>query len=696
MIRTLIAVTAGLALSPTSQGALLTNFAGSYAQYQECTMQASDFDIDGDIDGRDFLTWQQNLGLLTGATHAVGDADGNGMVNGADLSRWQPKFGTTGGLADSVCFKLYLDPEGIAQGQTTVVVDVPEPGPGQFRFLLGNGNGIIDVHPQYTAYVVQTSVSSPPGRQRFEAIVNFTAVNPTDPPAGPITLFGFQVQDQLPELGLAGVLTGFVFKPGDFITTFDPVPPPGVSTTFDHAQLSSPFPLPIPEVLMLDVNTTTGNVRLRNPSSQPLTITYYEITSAGGALDAAGWMSIDDAEGDPPGAGWEEASASGANGIAESNLTGGLPLLTGQSQSLGAAFNVLGAHDLVFTVATEAGAIVPGVVNYNSTTLTSAVPEPSCIGLSLLGFAGAGTCHRRIRRARPASGLTLHSLAMLIAFGSVASRTSAAPLANGGFEQPVTTDGPPFVGSWEAFNSGPGSSASNDSAMPRTDAQHLSLSIVNTDNAFAGVLQDVAGLSPGNSVLFRLWHKSATAPLDLEVEMRIEWRNSISDTEVSRTPNSIPIPTDVYALFSLPAVVPAGADVARLVYAVQTFSGGPTNTGTVFVDDASFRVGDPILGDFDDDEDIDLADYLNLSSHLLTDVSALTSGETYLLGDMNADLKINVSDFVAFRTAYDDANGVGAFAAMQRTVPEPMSVKLAAYLGCGLLLAARRPSKSLY
>jgi hypothetical protein len=43
-----------------------------------------------------------------------------------------------------------------------------------------------------------------------------------------------------------------------------------------------------------------------------------------------------------------------------------------------------------------------------------------------------------------------------------------------------------------------------------------------------------------------------------------------------------------YAPFSLTATAPAGAEIARIVYAIQSFSPGPTNTGTVYVDDLTF------------------------------------------------------------------------------------------------------------
>jgi hypothetical protein len=165
-------------------------------------------------------------------------------------------------------------------------------------------------------------------------------------------------------------------------------------------------------------------------------------------------------------------------------------------------------------------------------------------------------------------------------------------LANPSFEDPVTTDGYPFVGSWEAFNGGAGTSAANSSTTPRSGAMDLRLAIANTDNTFAGAFQDVPGLTAGQQVTFSGFHMSPSTPLDLTSEIRIEWRsNTASDAtsiEISRTPNSNPVAgAGVYTPFSLIGNVPAGATVARVVYAIQTFSGGPTNNGIVFLDDLS-------------------------------------------------------------------------------------------------------------
>jgi hypothetical protein len=175
------------------------------------------------------------------------------------------------------------------------------------------------------------------------------------------------------------------------------------------------------------------------------------------------------------------------------------------------------------------------------------------------------------------------------------SQASANRLANPSFEQPITMDGPPFVGFWEAFNGGAGSSAVLGTTSPRTGLQELDLGIDGVDNTFAGAFQDVPSLVPGTPVIFSGWHKKGTDPADVGIEFRIEWRNSVSNTEVSRTPNSTTAPGADYTQFSLPAVVPAGADTARVVYAIQTFGGepGPTNVGLVYIDDVSFVVPEP-------------------------------------------------------------------------------------------------------
>lgn len=176
---------------------------------------------------------------------------------------------------------------------------------------------------------------------------------------------------------------------------------------------------------------------------------------------------------------------------------------------------------------------------------------------------------------------------------AVASASAQNLLANPSFEDPVNPAAPPFVGQWGSFNGGPGSGAGNSADSPRTGALSLNMNIVGTDNTFAGAFQDVPGLTPGTNVEFSAWYRTPSNPLDLGFEARIEWRDSVANTEISRTPNFTVAPGSVYSQFTIPATVPVGADLARVVFAVQTFGPEPTNTGIVYVDDASFVIPEP-------------------------------------------------------------------------------------------------------
>src|SRR4051812_17391126 len=66
-------------------------------------------------------------------------------------------------------------------------------------------------------------------------------------------------------------------------------------------------------------------------------------------------------------------------------------------------------------------------------------------------------------------------------------------LTDPSFENPAlyTADGPPFVGSWEAFNGGAGTSSQNDAVTPHSGARDAHLNISATNNSFAGFFQDV-------------------------------------------------------------------------------------------------------------------------------------------------------------------------------------------------------------
>jgi hypothetical protein len=368
------------------RGGLLTDFSASYALYQQCTEMGADFDFDGDIDGADFLNWQRGLGQSGQFIATYGDADGNGHVNQTDLNFWMGQYGAPPGAAESVCFKLFLDPTGIAGGSVTAVIDVPN-GIGVPRLSFSNHPQLINLHPDYTAKVEQLELIATPGRERLDARISFVANDPDDPPAGPVTIFGFQVMDNLPQLGLGGVETRFEFRPTDFVEIYDEST--GNHTTIGGAAIPD-VPLQVMQALMLDVNTLTGAVSLRNLSQSAIRIDGYEIDSLSGSLSPQGWVSLDDLEGDPPGVGWEEVAGASANAIAESSPTGMLIVGPGQSVGLGMAFDVLkGYRDLRLFYTTPTGSHIPGELNY------VVIPEPHGIGLALAAAIGVASPRRR-------------------------------------------------------------------------------------------------------------------------------------------------------------------------------------------------------------------------------------------------------------------------------------------------------------
>ena len=171
-----------------------------------------------------------------------------------------------------------------------------------------------------------------------------------------------------------------------------------------------------------------------------------------------------------------------------------------------------------------------------------------------------------------------------ICLSFVSAPASANLIVNAGFEDPVTTDGPPYVGSWEAYSLS-STSVGNSTGSFRSGSQSLQLDIGNDVDAFAGVFQDIGGMVAGDTAMFSGWHLArGTAG----VEFIIMWR--AGGNEISRTASMYSLTTGSdYEMFSLTSVVPVGADTARLLYGLQSF-GGIVNQ-KVFLDDVSFVVG---------------------------------------------------------------------------------------------------------
>gem|GEM_PF-6771699 len=102
--------------------------------------------------------------------------------------------------------------------------------------------------------------------------------------------------------------------------------------------------------------------------------------------------------------------------------------------------------------------------------------------------------------------------------------------------------------------------------------------------------------------------------------------------------------------------------------------------------------GDPVPiapGDLNEDGEINLQDWLAFQANAAVDLTGLTPQEALLLGDMDLNGQHSLADFALFRDAYDQAQGAGAFAALQ-TVPEPGTLAALACLAISLALSGRR------
>ena len=213
------------------------------------------------------------------------------------------------------------------------------------------------------------------------------------------------------------------------------------------------IPLTLGDTIVLQVNKTTGEVTLSNGSAVAISMDYYLIESAGGALSTAGWNSLadqgidaglpadfdgngsvngadltkwsgdygvngeSDANGDGissgadflawqtqfgqapgPGDGLTEAGGADANELAELFLSGATTLAPGESISLGNAYNtsVFGAADgdLTLQFATAGGGLLNGSVSY-VTGAVGAVPEPATLSMIVvLAAGGLAVCRR--------------------------------------------------------------------------------------------------------------------------------------------------------------------------------------------------------------------------------------------------------------------------------------------------------------
>jgi hypothetical protein len=83
--------------------------------------------------------------------------------------------------------------------------------------------------------------------------------------------------------------------------------------------------------------------------------------------------------------------------------------------------------------------------------------------------------------------------------------------------------------------------------------------------------------------------------------------------------------------------------------------------------------------DLNFDGDLTADDWTVFIAGAYADLSSLSKAEAYQLGDLNADHANNFADFRLFKADYDAVNGIGAFAAMSGSVPEPSAAFLVGF-----------------
>jgi hypothetical protein len=121
-------------------------------------------------------------------------------------------------------------------------------------------------------------------------------------------------------------------------------------------------------------------------------LAYYEILSAGDALNVTGWNSLDDQN--ISGGAWRENNPL-PDQLIESNLPGSTTIAaSGGTLNLGAAFSVGGAQDLIARFGTKQGNQgLLNVANVVYVMSATAVPEPATAALLLV--AAAAVCRVR-------------------------------------------------------------------------------------------------------------------------------------------------------------------------------------------------------------------------------------------------------------------------------------------------------------
>ena len=219
-------------------------------------------------------------------------------------------------------------------------------------YQVGSPSGVLNV-PQWTSF-------------NDGGFSSFRESNPTANHIGELSLTGSRSIGPNSTTNLGNIFTGTV--PPLTVT-------PGGDLTFDYHVAGGTTQTGIVDYtgphnnLVLVVNPD-GHTYIQNQSSVALNIDGYTITSASGAVNLAGWTSLADGN-----AAWRESNPSN-NQLSELNLTSNLSLAAQSAAvSLGTAFDVGGAKDLIFLYHRAGLGTLTGTVEYEDGVITfSSIP----------------------------------------------------------------------------------------------------------------------------------------------------------------------------------------------------------------------------------------------------------------------------------------------------------------------------------
>jgi hypothetical protein len=117
----------------------------------------------------------------------------------------------------------------------------------------------------------------------------------------------------------------------------------------------------------IEVDRAAGEIKLRNTTAGAVLFSAYQVSSAAGSLQPAGWQDVAGNPGFPTGNGtgngWEKDLASNEHQLLETFLTGSSNLAAGGQISLGPIF-AGGTEDLQFRFRTAGGTVIDSLVNY--------------------------------------------------------------------------------------------------------------------------------------------------------------------------------------------------------------------------------------------------------------------------------------------------------------------------------------------